>query len=101
MALIDRDALHKIYYGWLSQLDEEKEAGQLEAIQTCLSVLEDAPSVDAVPVVHGEWMLEDDRCFKNSVSKCSACGKRYQLAPLSYNFCPNCGAKMDGGIKDE
>jgi Zn finger protein HypA/HybF involved in hydrogenase expression len=26
---------------------------------------------------------------------CSCCGRRYKEYVLPYNFCPNCGAKMD------
>ena len=44
----------------------------------------------------GEWTR------KQSVYYCSNCGKglaiRYGERPAkSYNFCPNCGAKMKGG----
>ena len=97
MNLIDRDALHKIYYGWLSQLDEEKEAGQLEAIQTCLSVLEDAPEVDANPVVHGEWRMQKHDIY--TTCACSRCGTEFEWSLMTYDFCPNCGAKMVGRTK--
>ena len=51
-------------------------------------MLEDAPTVDAAPVVHGRW-LEG-----NSRQPCSVC--RYR-GMKSWKYCPNCGAKMDGG----
>ena len=57
--------------------------------------LDDAPTVDAVPVVHGRWetdgMMMDDGEYL--MTRCTACGKAYEYG---YNmpFCPNCGADM-------
>ena len=56
---------------------------------------------DAVPVVRGEWVLvgTNEHDYETSVEeKCSLCGRyvyRYDTQPQD-NFCPNCGAKMDG-----
>ena len=51
--------------------------------------------VDAVPVKHGRW--EDLREAYNDVprSKCSLCGCKIIGLESRYNYCPNCGAKMD------
>lgn len=54
-----------------------------------LGLIENAPTVDAVPVVHGHRV--DDGGF---YARCSQCDG---VLPLCANFCPNCGAKMDGG----
>ena len=40
--------------------------------------------VDAIPVVHGNWI--DDSC--------SRCG--FEISQKTRNYCPNCGAIMDG-----
>ena len=29
-------------------------------------------------------------------SECSECGKRYNLYPLDYKYCPECGTMMNG-----
>lgn len=55
---------------------------------------------DETPVTHGWWVdvgerYDDyDECFY-SVFKCSNCGITKEEYPTS-NYCPNCGAKMDG-----
>lgn len=43
-------------------------------------------AVDAVPVVHGEWKWSHG-------GQCSECG--FHNSNFGYNYCPNCGAKMD------
>lgn len=61
--------------------------------------IENAPTIDAVPVVHGRWEL-------GVPVTCSACGKpaAEHDSPISFwesPYCPWCGAKMDGGANDE
>ena len=61
--------------------------------ETLVSDLRDAiPSVDAAPVVHGRWI--DNEIKDLMLSKCTACG--FLCGAYSFNFCPHCGAKMDG-----
>lgn len=53
------------------------------------------PTADAVEVVHGEWI--DGRPWVNSRWKvCSVCHNTAPEPQGGYNYCPNCGAKMDG-----
>ena len=53
--------------------------------------IEDAPTVDAVEVVHGYWIVE---CINRR--RCSNCGfGRNTDTQIGWNYCPNCGAKMD------
>lgn len=55
--------------------------------------------IEAEPVRHGRWELKRHKLFGNSYDYvCSACGCDYALA--EYNYCPHCGAKMDGGEAD-
>lgn len=49
------------------------------------------PAADVAPVRHGRWNNGYE------VQNCSECGYR---GKRSYKFCPNCGAKMDGGADD-
>lgn len=62
-------------------------------------IMEEAPAVDAVPVVHARWIYESEGI--GDYSHCSECGCRVgggRISDLSvmYKYCPNCGAKMDG-----
>lgn len=56
-----------------------------------------APTVDAAPVVHGWWMIAG-----RGIRACSECnhGIREHMACVNH-YCPNCGAKMDGGSDNE
>ena len=50
--------------------------------------------VDAVPVVHGRWEEADD----GDGVVCSVCREDFcniYLEVDRFNYCPNCGAKMD------
>ena len=56
-----------------------------------------APTVD--PVKHGHWVEQEHEDWKWSKEyRCSECGKyRLMTNPFGreWNYCPNCGAKMD------
>ena len=66
-----------------------------------------APTVDAVEVVHGRWeecdWVEFDghgECmhYPKAARSCSNCHNAFKKELLwKDNYCPNCGAKMDGG----
>ena len=62
------------------------------------------PSADVAPVRHGRWMPLTD-CSNEGIY-CSACHKKVYRAEYSNTmkmhsaYCPNCGAKMDGGDTD-
>ena len=55
-----------------------------------VQIIEEQPTLDLAPVVHGEWDFIGDYD-----SRCSVCGEEYCIGPNEdYNFCPNCGADM-------
>ena len=60
----------------------------------------DAPAADVALVRHGQWI------DKGEYAVCMECGERsgtqydgVEPIPLMMQFCPNCGAKMDGGVE--
>ena len=64
------------------------------------------PAADVVPVVHGRWDDSGRYTFPsgNAAVRCTNCGcalteSEYYLN--NWNYCPVCGAKMDGGAVDE
>lgn len=58
--------------------------------------INEQPTADVVPVVHGRWIF--NMCSYGT-PKCSICGWRMPYSEDSFldarNYCPNCGAKMD------
>lgn len=63
----------------------------------------EAPACDVVEVVHGEWVDVQYTYYGAKRYECSQCRddefwkKRY--IEIKENYCPNCGAKMDGDKK--
>lgn len=58
------------------------------------------PAADVEPVVHGEWRENGLNGFAYALI-CSKCGY-IDGYPFNdrYRYCPNCGAKMDGGVNE-
>lgn len=69
-------------------------------------IMEEAPAVDAVPVVHGRWIgypecLGYDGAYHDEHIVCSACHSVWNIIDNDterFDYCPACGAKMDGEI---
>ena len=62
--------------------------------------ISELPAADVAEVVHGRWigapLCGNDNC------KCSECGSWHNIhanlrGKIKQKYCPNCGAKMDGG----
>ena len=80
MRLIDADALIKE----LEKLDWQELYLPIHFKEW---LIDEAPTIDAVPVVHGHWIDCD------GYRECSRCG--WLHAHNRLNYCPICGAKMD------
>ena len=52
------------------------------------------PAADVVPVRHGQWINFKWKSLTTFSFECNQCGITITTS-LNYNFCPNCGAKMD------
>ena len=66
-----------------------------------IDILSDMPTVDAVEVVHGRWEKRTDVFGFVRCSNCHDCNIYDDWADgKKWNYCPNCGAKMDGGNED-
>lgn len=65
------------------------------AVERAQMVIERIPAADVAPVQHGRW-IEDHDYLK--CPECSVMVKRdFTFFDIGdWNYCPNCGAKMDG-----
>ena len=70
-------------------------------------ILREAPTIDVAPVRHGRWISLTD--CSNAGVYCSVCHKKvykedYAICnrknKLRSDYCPNCGAKMDGELNE-
>ena len=64
--------------------------------------IEALPAADVAPVVHGcfEPCFDENGNWRQGFAKCSNCGKEYYAQVINhFDYCPNCGAKMDGGAE--
>lgn len=76
----------------------------LELYPSEYAKLEDAlnkiPAADVAPVVHGRWVEKEKYDF-GIMYDCSLCENRILDNGHPWNYCPNCGCRMDGGDSDE
>jgi hypothetical protein len=63
--------------------------GEKQWLEALIDAVNTAPTVDAVPVVHGKWNRNRNELFSCRCSICNA-WNNFQRA-----YCPNCGAKME------
>lgn len=73
-------------------------------------ILYDVPSEDVQPVRHGHWIIKDNPGTGWYRVTCSECGEDvtsvapvigfFPNARVTWDFCYNCGAKMDGEQND-
>ena len=67
-------------------------------LRNVIDWLKNQPIVDAVEVVHGRWEESED----GDGVVCSVCRTDFCILfneTDNFNYCPNCGAKMDGDLK--
>ena len=60
-----------------------------------VSTVEEFLAADVAPVRHGEWEIVVGSDGKEHMV-CTGCRKQQDLTGV-FSYCPNCGAKMDGG----
>lgn len=84
--------------GWATSLSPEEAADYLA------EYLDDIPAVDVAPVRHGRWYSRggrfrcsvcDNKAFLKDIGGTGGWSHEYEQQKSPY--CPNCGAKMDGG----
>ena len=95
--LVDANDLKWHKFNYVNDYDAYR-AGWNDAID---AVMENAPTVDAVEVVHGRWIehkhAEEEDGLLVSNYECTVC---HSWERDEGYYCPNCGAKMDGKRED-
>ena len=74
----------------------------LNGLCMAMETVNEAPTVDAVEVVHGRWKpvkynahCSCGKSYETYNYQCSACKRIAYPQPYGLSYCPNCGAKMD------
>ena len=84
---------------WLKKdIHDEYSLGLHDGCEYDTKLIDEIPAADVAPVHHGQWEKQ------SGLYSCSECGKTcpydVQADVIEYwacNYCPHCGAKMDGG----
>ena len=100
MSYIEREALKDALY--------EEDAITTKGI----AVINQFPTADVAPVVHGEWREDTDPA--DGDLRCTRCGVAWHkfvqdhiaeqgiwTLQTLFRYCPVCGCRMDGGEKHE
>ncbi len=99
MRLGDLDALKSEFEWLLSQVSE----GSKDEMRDVIKRIDNAPTVDAVPVVHGRWIDVPWTYIGAKRYMCDQCSDdeywKKRIVNIKENYCPNCGARMDGERK--
>nr|WP_277098314.1 hypothetical protein [Dialister invisus] len=87
---IDADALKECLKSTWDYDDAERIVTESE--------IDNLPAADVAEVVHGQWILEREPDGKPYCFHCSVCDNDFHYIGIftAYDYCPNCGAKMDG-----
>ena len=101
--LVSRAEFRRSLIIWAEKLHIAGECGGCEAelLQAVVKMVDAQAAVDAEPVRHGEWK-RDGEVYDDATWVCSVCGEPWSLfygtpEENGMHYCPNCGAKMDGG----
>ncbi|MDE6102008.1 MAG: hypothetical protein K2F73_03420 [Ruminococcus sp.] len=107
MRLINADDAIKKLKEYVTEMESDIYYGSNLGIpEECIcEAIEEVHTIEAEPVKHGKWekvkcnTILDKAVFSHAL-KCSKCGKwKFEnvLITQKFYYCPNCGAKMDGG----
>lgn len=94
MGLINADILKKE----ISEMAIKNNYPADKANALC-KIIDSQPTVDAEPVRHGKWI--EVHSIGETTYECSECREEFATiggmpAEILYNYCSNCGAKMEG-----
>ena len=90
---------------WLKKdIHDEYSLGLYDGCEYDTKLIDEIPAADVAPVRHGRWVLGnvEPGYFTPGGNRpwiCSECEKviSWMLGKPKESYCPNCGARMDGG----
>ena len=93
MRLIDADFAKQ-------RINETMSSDYVYSTRRIKNLIDEAPTIDAVPVRHGKWTRDYESSWGDSRFMCSVCHCKESVPtcngePTIWDYCPNCGAKMD------
>ena len=98
---IEREALKERFrkrIKWLEKdAHDQYSLGLFHGCEYDADLINEPPAADVAPVRHGRWIHTDLAAHWYGKDECSECTyHEHDRRDLShFNFCPNCGAKMD------
>ena len=106
--LIDANKAQAVLVNMAEHLQEAGNPEMAGAVGYAAELIGKQKTVDAVEVVHGEWIYHecvsshDGTISGYSCSKCCAFVNEeiFDMDEFNKDFCGRCGAKMDGGNED-
>lgn len=106
--LIDIDGVKGFFNALRIIMKKEDEESLRIGENAIIDLLNKVPEADAKLFEHGYWVeIEIAKTFNTETFefdlgegiKCSKCAETYVDTVKRYNYCPNCGAIMDGEEK--
>lgn len=102
MRLIDADALSAKIETLMNRYAAQGRTEVAEDYNFVLTVLMTAETIDPESLrPKGEWTVIEDDYNEETIYQCSVCREEFVTidetpAENLWNFCPNCGARMEG-----
>lgn len=90
----------------IDDLEKEIEAGDVsldedvwinKGLRIAIRDIKDIKTADVQPLRHGRW-LPSEACITIDCQVCSECRSIISMDSFYYDYCPVCGAKMDGEV---
>lgn len=98
---IDADALVDSLCRVAKSLSDDGAPAAAGCVAGTILYITSFPAADVIPAKRGEWTSECDdvHCYYEHTRP--ICGKKIQGSkPAHWNYCPNCGAKMEENQHD-
>ena len=68
-----------------------------EGLAAAIDAIGAMPAADVQPVRHGRWVQADEQPYFRKHYHTMICSECRKKKNGNWNYCPNCGAKQDGG----